>query len=157
MGLKKPDSSETTILIEAPSQTEFPWNGDWPPHKSAGNYHPDLGCDSFDATAPVGSFSPNEFGLHDMGGNVWEWCADSFKNSIDFRVLRGASWRMRAPGDLLSSLEIGNVGHIRLNTYGFRVVLELGETTSAEYLSLEAEAEAEGSGGERPDQQGDAR
>lgn len=34
---------------------------------------------------------------------------------------------MRSPGDLLSSIEIGNVSHIRLSTYGFRVVLEVPE------------------------------
>jgi len=67
---------------------------------------PVLNCsDGFVVTAPVGQFPPNRFGLHDMMGNVWEWCYDYYgayppgpvvdpigKQSGSYRVLRGGGW-----------------------------------------------------------------
>src|SRR5262249_39185517 len=36
------------------------------------------GDDGWLGTCPVGSFPPNDYGLHEVTGNVWEWCADWF-------------------------------------------------------------------------------
>ncbi|HEY3900953.1 MAG TPA: SUMF1/EgtB/PvdO family nonheme iron enzyme [Chthoniobacter sp.] len=110
----------------------YPWGTDWPPPKGAGNYTgeetgSDVAIKGYDDgyawTSPVGSFSANKYGLYDMGGNVWEWCDDSWNNESKAKVLRGASWYNGALKlSLLSSCRVHAAPDSSTDNYGFRVV-----------------------------------
>ena len=102
----------------------YSWGKEWPPPKGVGNYDQSLKVDEFEYTAPVGSFAANKLGLHDMSGNVWEWCEDKRNSTSIFRVLRGSAWNVRDPVYLLSSIRSGNNSGGSLNVMGFRCVLE---------------------------------
>ena len=101
----------------------YPWGKGYPPPKEAGNYSKSLKVDKFDNTSPAGSFASNQFGLHDMGGNVREWCEDKYSPTSTYRVLRGASWSFVSPGILLSSLRGDGTPDRRSIYVGFRCVL----------------------------------
>lgn len=89
-------------------------------------------------TAPTGSFPPNGYGLHDMAGNVWEWCDNWFYRypweDLDprrveegwglQRVVRGGAWYSPAQ-DLRVSRRLRVHGGTGGNGTGFRCVLDV--------------------------------
>ncbi|MCB1777143.1 MAG: formylglycine-generating enzyme family protein [Candidatus Competibacteraceae bacterium] len=86
-------------------------------------------------TVPVGTFSPNAFGLYEMHGNIWEWCQDAWHDDYDgaltdgsaweadetgVRVVRGGSWA-DLPGGARSAARDLNFPDARSVSLGFRV------------------------------------
>ncbi|MCP3685109.1 MAG: formylglycine-generating enzyme family protein [bacterium] len=85
---------------------------------------------------PVGQLKPNAWGLCDMLGNVWEWCADAWHDNYEgapvdgstwkgegtaSRLLRGGSW-VDDPPIVRSAVRLRDVAVFRDDSIGFRVV-----------------------------------
>ncbi|MBC8218803.1 MAG: formylglycine-generating enzyme family protein [Planctomycetes bacterium] len=134
------------------SGRRFPW-GDTISHSQA-SYHSSSNC-SYDIsptrgyhptwndgikpyTSPVGSFSPNGYGLYDMAGNVWEWCNDWWDQAYyasspganpqgpvsgTRRVLRGGGWGNGAVNSRVACRH-NTHPYNRFFRTGFRVVLD---------------------------------
>jgi len=93
---------------------------------------------SSSSTTEVGTYPANAFGLHDLHGNVWEWCADVWHDDYDLlpkdctawttggdrscRVVRGGSWR--DPADYCRSAKRSKNATNQGDRYtGFRIVV----------------------------------
>ena len=146
----------------AVGSSKYPWGDTFPPGNEDGNYSGKeamVGAlegfsddlvkagrrDSGARTATVGLFKENSFGLHDMGGNVAEWCSTWFTADLNedaiketfpmlkddkgrktYRVLLGSSWNDSSASVLLSSFRLSDPPGVRNDTYGFRLVLVVG-------------------------------
>jgi len=69
----------------------------------------------------VGLKKPNELGIYDMSGNIWEWCLDQYPS---FRILRGGGWYSNATF-CRSAYRNWNPMLVSWFKYGFRIVKEL--------------------------------
>ena len=121
---------------------EFPWGLSWPPPEGAGNFADSSArayasprhvltnySDSFPYTAPVGSFSPNSLGIHDLSGNVQEWVSGEYGGPPGFAfrhygVTRGGDYTSFRPGQIASACRTPRPDDEQSPTVGFRLVLE---------------------------------
>jgi formylglycine-generating enzyme required for sulfatase activity len=132
-----PSEAEWEYACRAGTQTRRWWGDDWDPEKANGNR-------SFEGgkTSPVDHYAANSWGLYDMIGNVFEWCADWFtvnisdlpgdgaafagtQDSLDvFRVSRGGAWSS-IPQWLRSAVRGRSNLNVRDDFTGFRIARTL--------------------------------
>jgi formylglycine-generating enzyme required for sulfatase activity/uncharacterized caspase-like protein len=135
-----PTEAEWEYACRAGTQTRFYFGDDAAKLGDYGWYKDNSGS----KTHPVGEKKPNDWGLYDMSGNVWEWCEDPYDDSYpnkpeniknngntvwsssdtSLRVLRGGSW-YDVPRDCRSAYRNGYNADYGSNYVGFRLALFL--------------------------------
>jgi formylglycine-generating enzyme required for sulfatase activity/class 3 adenylate cyclase len=132
-----PTEAEWEYAARGGTQTRYWWGDQLQPDVASCKT-----CTQVASTDPpnkVGSFKPNPFGLHDMGGTVDQWVEDCFhknyqgapidgsawvEDGCTSHVLRSGSWRNDARYVRPSNRD-GYDTHVRYPTHGFRIALTL--------------------------------
>ena len=138
-GLRLPTEAEWEYAYRAGTTTAF---HSFPGYTSGTNDDTLLGniawygSNSWNQTHAVGGKYANALGLHDMSGNVWEWCQDWYSSTYyasspltnptgpateGYRLLRGGSWYYNAYGCRASQRFYDSPGSVGNGFLGFRV------------------------------------
>jgi formylglycine-generating enzyme required for sulfatase activity len=157
-----PSEAEWEYAARAGSRSAFPWGDgmagacehanvradpNWTASQSTTNSDPPFPCnDGYSESAPVGSYRPNPFGLHDMIGNVFEWTEDCNHPGFDgapadgsawvddpacvFRIMKGGSFA-NAAKQTRSAARVGRPLSGRAPMLGFRVARSLSGAATA--------------------------
>ncbi|MBU3665783.1 MAG: formylglycine-generating enzyme family protein [Chthoniobacterales bacterium] len=128
-----PDGSKLVACNEGadgyrlPTEAEWEWAARGGPLSRGSTYSGSNSADEvswYDANAegssrPVGTKAANELGIHDMSGNVWEWCWD-VDDGLSANRIRGGSWRHRAANGTVT-YRVSRPPDSRYSVIGFRL------------------------------------
>ncbi len=126
-----PTEAEWEYAARAGTDSIYAWGDEWDPAQANADRQEG-------GTVPVGRYPANPWGLHDMAGNIWEWCADHWHADYDgapqdgsawlyeradpgiSRVVRGGSW-FDEPVNLRMAVRYNAMPRVRSSDLGFRI------------------------------------
>jgi formylglycine-generating enzyme required for sulfatase activity len=75
------------------------------------------------STQPVGQKAPNNWGLYDILGNVWEWCSDIYDETVygSYRIIRGGGWCDEERGCMATNRRRSHPLSFKIDDLGFRI------------------------------------
>lgn len=108
-----PTEVQWEYCCRAGTKTEFPWGDNETKLGEYAWYY----NNSKEGVHPVGLKRPNEWGFHDMLGNVWEWCLDGDNGN---KTIRGGSWTCN-PNGCRPAFRFGGTPTFQNYSFGFRL------------------------------------